>query len=245
MKIEAVGRPVEGDDSPGPVLRNKNLLSRARRKTMRRIAFTTLVLSITIMFVTSSSAMAQERPGYITFKAGVYTPTDDLDDAGFDAGFHGEIAFGGRLSENFALEAGVGYFHTDASFSGFDPLLGFWSEDDDVTVVPFSFTAKALVPSESAEFYVGGGFGIYLAIFEADFDSGAISLSLEDTDTLFGAHLLVGANFNLNEVTFIGFEGKYIFTEEGKAEDSIFGIPIVIKTNLDGYTITGHIGFRF
>jgi opacity protein-like surface antigen len=181
---------------------NKKLFSRQRRQIMRPAACTTLLLSITLIFITSFSAMAQQTPTYITIKAGIYTPTDDLDDADFDTGFNGELAFGGYLSPNFALEAGVGYFQTDASFVGFDPAVGFWSEDDEVTVVPLTLTAKAVVPSDSAEFYMGGGVGIYLANFDGDFDSDFISVSFEDDDTLFGAHLLVGANFNLTEVTF-------------------------------------------
>jgi hypothetical protein len=30
-----------------------------------------------------------------------------------------------------------------------------------------------------------------------------------------------------------------------KAEDTVLGIPIVLEANLNGYTITGHLGFRF
>ncbi len=144
---------------------------------MRPAAYTTLLLSVTLIFVTSFGVMAQERPGYITIKAGIYTPTDDLDDADFDTGLQGELVFGGRLSPNFALEGGVGYFQTDTSFSGFDTVLGFWSEDDEVTVVPLTLTAKALIPSDSAEFYLRGGIGIYLANFDGDFDSTVIRLS--------------------------------------------------------------------
>ncbi len=213
---------------------------------MRRTAFTILVLSITFIFFSSFSAMGQEKPSYITIKAGIYTPTDDLDDADFDTGFNGEISFGHYFSPNFALEAGVGYFETDASFSGYIPFVGFASEDDEVTAIPITLTGKGVYPGEGFELYLGAGVGVYFANFEADASvSGLGSFSFEDDDTVFGFHFLLGANFNLTEVVFLGVEWKYILTEEGKAKDTFLGVPVTLEANLNGYTITGNLGFRF
>ena len=214
---------------------------------MKRTAFTTFVLSITLVFFSSFSAMGQEKPYYITIKAGSYTPTDDLDDADFDTGFNGELSFGHYFGPNFALEAGVGYFETDVSFSGFNPfVLVFFNEDDEVTVVPITLTVKALHPVDSFELYLGAGIGFYFANFEADISTtGLGNFSFDDDETVFGAHFLVGVNVNLTEVVFIGVEGKYIWTEEGTARDTVRGIVMEWESNLNGYTITGNLGFRF
>jgi outer membrane protein W len=216
-----------------------------RRQVMRRKAFTTFVLSIIFIFFSSFSAMGQEKPSYITVKAGIYTPTDDLDN--FDTGFNGELSFGHYFSPNFAVEAGVGYFETEESFSGFDPrVFGFYTEDDEVTSIPITLTARWVYPAESFELYLGGGVGLYFTHFEADLESTVLgSGSFDDDDTLFGAHFLVGANVNVSEVMFVGAEGKYVWTERAEAEGTVLGLPVEIDSNVSGYTITGNVGLRF
>jgi len=188
--------------------------------------------------------MGQEKPGYIIIKAGIYTPTDDLDD--FDTDFNGEVTFGGYLNPNFALEGGVGYFKTEASFSGVDPIGGSYDEDDEVTAIPITLTAKGLYPGKTFEFYGGGGAGVYFANFESDVSTTSVGdFSFDDDDTVFGLHVLAGVNVNVSEVVFVGVEGKYIWTEEGKVMDTVLGIPVSLEANLNGYIVTGNIGFRF
>jgi opacity protein-like surface antigen len=189
--------------------------------------------------------MGQEKPSYITVKAGIYTPTDDLDD--FDPGFNGELSFGHYFSPKFAVEAGVGYFETEESFSSFDPFVfGFFTEDDEVTSIPITVTAKAVYPAESFELYLGGGVGLYFTDFESDVQSSVLgSGSFDDDDTLFGAHFLVGANVDASEIIFVGAEGKYVWTERAETRGTVLGVPVEIDSNLSGYTITGNVGLRF
>jgi hypothetical protein len=71
---------------------------------MKRVVLITLVLSVSLVFLSSFSAMAQDKKFYMAVKAGIYEPTGDLDDADFDSDFNGEVAFGVYPIPNLALE---------------------------------------------------------------------------------------------------------------------------------------------
>ncbi len=185
-----------------------------------------------------------DNPNYVTFKGGIYSPeSDDLED--FDTGFNVEIALGHYFHRNFALELGVGYFETEASFSGFDPILGVWSEKDEITAIPLTLTAKGVYPTQYVDLFGGVGIGLYFVHGEADLSSSAFgSLSFDDDDTVFGFHLGAGANFNITENIFFGIEGKYLWAE-AEFEESFLGVPFELDADLEGFTVTGNIGFRF
>ncbi|HRR42672.1 MAG TPA: hypothetical protein P5244_15680, partial [Syntrophales bacterium] len=59
-------------------------------------------------------------------------------------------------------------------------------------------------------------------------------------DVAFGGFLGVGGNFNITNQFFIGVEAKYLWAQaswelDGDKED----------VDLDGWTFTGNLGFRF
>ncbi|MFQ5580259.1 MAG: hypothetical protein ACE5FZ_06575 [Nitrospiria bacterium] len=63
----------------------------------------------------------------------------------------------------------------------------------------------------------------------------------DDRDTVFGGHLVLGANIDIDEGLFPGVEGKYIFTD-----DAEFDEPVLIgQFDLNGVSVTGNLGFRF
>ena len=185
-----------------------------------------------------------ENPNYVTLKGGIYSPeSDDLED--FDTGFNVEIAFGHYFHKNFALELGIAYFETEASFSGFNPILGNWSEKDEITAIPVTLTAKGIYPTEHVELFAGAGIGAYFVNGESDISTSAFgSFSFDDNDTVFGFHLSLGGNFNITENIFLGIEGKYLWAE-AEFEESVFGVPIELDADLEGFIVTGNIGFRF
>jgi opacity protein-like surface antigen len=186
-----------------------------------------------------------DNPNYVTFKGGIYSPeSDDLED--FDTGFNVEIAFGHYFHRNLALELGVGYFETEATFSGFDPILfGSWREEDEITAIPLTLTAKGVLPLRNVDIFAAAGIGLYFVHGEADISTSAFgSFSFDDDDTVFGFHLGLGGNFNITENIFLGIEGKYLWAE-AEFEESVFGVPIELDADLEGFTVTGNIGFRF
>ena len=79
----------------------------------RIVVFFTVFLIV--LSVAASSFAEDHQGGYVTFKPGVYIPTSNLNSKGFDNSFAGEIAIGSYYTPNLALEAGVGYFQTEAS----------------------------------------------------------------------------------------------------------------------------------
>ncbi len=196
---------------------------------MKRYAVVILVLGISLVLSLPFAAYAQEKVNYIVGKAGIYSPTGDLDDLEFDTGFNGQIAIGHYFHKNFALEGGLGYAVTDSSFGGLE-----W----DAWTIPITLTAKGVYPiADTVELYAGAGIGIYFVQFEVsnrDYD-----------DTVFGGHVVLGSNVNVTDNIFLGLEGTYIFTDEVELESVIFGVPLAVQADINGFVVTGNIGYRF
>ena len=189
-----------------------------------------LVLSIILLIVSAAStSFAQERTGgYITIKPGAYFPTGDLNDKGFDTSFAGELSVGTYYSPNLALEAGVGYFRTEASRHG---------EEDDLWVVPVTITFKGVLPLKGAELTAGVGGGAYFANISAEGSDASGNFSRDDSAVAWGGHVVAGVNVDIAPKMFLGVEGKYIITT---GADMLGG-----RVNLDGFTLTGVVGYRF
>lgn len=214
---------------------------------MKRIVLVFFLVTLCVTVWMPSVLEAVEKPNYVVVKGGMYSPTDDLDDAGFETGFNGEIAYGYRFFRSLALEAGIGYFTSDASESGFNPFLGGFSEDDDIDVIPVTFTIKGIIPTDVVQFYGGAGLGIYFASFDGDLVSSAGRASVDDNDTVFGGHVMAGLNIDITDTVFIGVESKYMFTNDAEFEiETTIPVPVGdVETNLNGVTLTGNLGFRF
>ena len=212
---------------------------------MKRTGLMILTMSILLIIFLPCAAIggAVENPNYFTLKAGIYSPeSDDLED--FDTGFNGEFSFGRYLHRNFALELGVGYLATEASFTGFDPIFGFVGEEDQIRAIPVTLTAKGIYPIKTVELFAMAGVGLYFAHGESDLTIGPFGFSFDDDDIAFGFHVGGGFNFNVTKNLFFGIEGKYLWAE-AEFEDSFLGIPVELEAYLDGYTVTANIGLRF
>lgn len=168
-------------------------------------------------------AAGQEKKNYMVIKAGLYTFKSDLREADIATGFDGELAYGRYLHRNLVIEAGGGYFHDGVNKTFGNEVKGF----------SVFLTAKGAYPFRWGELFAGGGAGVYFTKFH-----GMVHGNLTDArDTVPGGHLLAGANLDISRSLFIGMEGKYIFT--GRAD---FGS---LKTDLNGYTVTAGLGYRF
>jgi hypothetical protein len=51
--------------------------------------------------------------------------------------------------------------------------------------------------------------------------------------------------FDLNETFFLGVEAEYMLTDTAEFSGEVFGIPITLESDLDGYVVNGVFGFRF
>ena len=67
-------------------------------------------------------------------------------------------------------------------------------------------------------------------------------VSTDDSDFVVGGNLLAGVNFDIDEMVFLGIEGKYLITDEAVFSHSAVGGGF--ERNLNGFTLTGVSGFR-
>jgi outer membrane protein W len=179
---------------------------------------------------TTTKPAGQSR-GYITFKAGIYSPeSDDLEL--FDTNFAGEVSFGHYINPKLSVDFGIGYLYTDASISGY-----LWGAGAEIRTIPVTVTLKGIVPFEQGELYGGGGVGVYFVQGEATIVNPYGKFPLDDDDVTFGINFNLGLNINVSENAFIGVEGKY-FLAEATFYDSL-------DVKLDGFIATFNIGFRF
>jgi outer membrane protein W len=200
------------------------------------------VTSLVFFFSSNVLAAGPLSQNYFVVKAGMYSPqSDDLEE--FDEGFNGEIAWGHYFNQNLAVELGLGYFHTESSESGYVYYYGtrYASATADIDVMPLTVALKAIAPIGQAELYALGGIGMYFASGEIDGTiAGVGSASASDDDVAFGGFLGAGVNFNLTNQVFIGVEGKYHWVEANWEYEGL-----EVDAELDGWTFTGNLGFRF
>lgn len=203
---------------------------------MKRLALVIFIAGVTVILSSNHYAIAVEKANYFIVKGGIYSPeSNDLED--FDKGFNGEIAFGHYLTQNLALELGLGYFQTDTSETVYLNGFGDVRVDAEVTSIPLTLSIKGIYPIGNVELIGIAGFGFVY------FTKGEITISdvsLDDDDTPYGFHLGGGLNYNITKNIFIGLEGKYLWAS---AEFNTSGMKL--DADLDGFVMTANIGIRF
>ena len=177
----------------------------------------------------------QSKFNNVMIKLGAYIPNNDLEEA--DTGFFGQITYNRYLNKNFALEIGGGSFFTSGEGvfkNRFDDEI---NVSGDLYIYNFLINLKLVIPMPIGELYAGAGPGIYFIYADDD----GTNTYIDDYDTVFGGQAVAGINFNVNEVVFLGLEGQYIFTGDAEFSDGIYSKSF----NVNGYNVSGVIGFRF
>lgn len=195
-----------------------------------------LVLVVALLGLAPGVLRAETPSNYLVLKGGIYSPSEEfdvrdinggvLDRIDPDTGFDGEIAIGHYFLPVFAAELGVGYFESKGVPAALPGETKF-------KVVPVLLTAKGLLPLGPIEPYGEFGIGGYITKFDVSGNLGTFSGSTKGT---FGLHAGAGVNFNITQTVFLGVEGRYLW-----AKPSFGGQDI----KLDGFTVTGDLGFRF
>jgi outer membrane protein W len=222
-------------------------ISDERRGIMRPRVLNIFAFTIALIYLLPYSSFGQDRQNYFALKGGIYSPTGDLDDADYDTGFNGEISYGRYFNPNFAMEIGAGYFKTDTSVSGFDPLvLGSFQEGDEIKVIPLTVTGKGIYPSGNFELSAQFGVGVYFADFEGVLTSSTLgTLRIDDDDTVLGVILGVGVSYNITSKAYLGMEARYLATDDVEIKGTVLGMPITLGGDLNGIMVTANLGFRF
>ncbi len=184
---------------------------------MKRIA---LLLSFILLCLLPISARGQDNHSLIAVKSGVYFFKGDLRDE-HPMGFYGEIVYGYKLHPNLALETGIGYFHDGVS------------QGNDVAGKSITFALKGVYPIKNFEPFMGGGVGLYFTEYKGRLKG----VPVNDRDSVYGGHLLMGADYNISSHFLIGVEGKYILTERAGYDG--------VRVNLNGLATIMRFGIRF
>ncbi len=183
---------------------------------------------------------------YGVFKMGMFQPSGDLDDANYDAGLDLSLAYGRYLTKHLILETGFDLFFSDKTIRGHTASTGNYIQDNIIAVGGLIISLKAEVPVGPVRLYGGGGIGIYGTTLYSDVDSDYFgSFDQDESDTVFGAQLVLGANYDINNVFFIGLEGKYRVTDDVDIYERVATVPMAYSGNLNGYSIVISTGLRF
>jgi len=189
-----------------------------------------LIFAVILVGIAPSAALADKPSSYLVLKGGYYSPSNsfDLDNVHFNAknGYVVEGALGHYFLPFLAVELGGGYLESKTSAS-----LPF--ADSKLKVYPVVATGKLLLPVGPIEPY--GEFGVGAYIIDIDI-SGIPGNFGGSTQGAFGYHAGGGLNIDLGKSIFLGAEGRYLWVKR-----SYGGIDI----KLDGFTVTGDLGFRF
>jgi len=189
---------------------------------------------------------SERRVNYVEAKVGMFQPTGDMDDADYDTGGDLSVVYGRYLNNFFVLEAGFDLFGSEQNLSGYNDQAGSYEQDNYLTSAALFATLKGEFSTGPVDLFAGIGAGLYSVSLSSDIDSSRLGdLDEDDSDGVFGAHIVAGATFNITERFFVGVEGKYRWTDEVEISDSVASIPVEYSGDLSGYTVTFNGGFRF
>jgi len=158
--------------------------------------FFLISISIVLALFISTTAYAQGS-SYFALKGGIFSPNSEEEGLkDFDRGYNVEAAFGYKANPNLAIEAGIGYYSSEYSESGYVcTWYGCYLADFTITAsaIPITLTLKGIAPLAygKVELYGGGGLGYYLATAEAEVAITGVGSASDSWDaSALGFHLV-------------------------------------------------------
>jgi opacity protein-like surface antigen len=111
--------------------------------------------------------------------------------------------------------------------------------------VPITLSLKPALQFAPFELYGLVGGGLYIINVETrEFSGRTGSFSFSDSDSVFGAHVGGGFNWNINPRVAVGLELKYIWAEK-KFEKTVNNTKFEVDADLQGLQTTLNLSFRF
>lgn len=218
---------------------------------MERMKCLALVVLVTLVVATGfqGGAWAESDNTYRNYgriHLGMNDFTDDMDDADFGAGFSAGARYGRYLNRYLILEAGIDFFGADRDSDGFSVATGNYERDDVLAVMGALATLKGEFPVGPVRIFGGGGVGYYFVSLSSEMDTQTMGdFDTDDGDSVFGAHLVVGADYDITQRFFVGLQGLYRWTDDVDIHETEGPLIIDLDGDLIGYTITLSAGFRF
>jgi opacity protein-like surface antigen len=215
-----------------------------RRKAKLLVLFTAVNVASLCGAGTVMAEAETPRLNYTQVKLGMYQPTGDLDDA--DSGATFGVVYGRYLNRYLVFEAGFDVLGSDRTERGGNDQAGAYTQDNTLVGVGGLVTLKGEYAAGPLALFAGIGGGIYAVTLTSEIESSRLGdFDNDDSDGVFGAHVTVGATYDINERFFIGLEGRYRWTEDICIRESVASVPVEYSGDLSGYTITFNGGFRF
>lgn len=197
----------------------------------------------------AGNVMADEdskKMNYTQVKVGMFQPSGDMDDANYDNGGAFSVVYGRYLNKYLILEAGLDVFGADQTVTGRNDEAGSYTQDNALVGVAGLITLKGEYSAGPVDLFAGFGGGIYSVALASEIDSSRLGdLDTDDSDGVFGVHVVAGVNYNINERFFVGVEGKYRWTDDVDIRETVASIPVEYRGDLSGYSVTFNAGFRF
>jgi opacity protein-like surface antigen len=210
-----------------------------------------MVVAVNVLSViVAGNVMADDgvwRANYAQVKLGAFQPTGDLDDAGFDAGPLASVAYGRYLTRYLSVETSIEGFGTqNDDIRGTNTIAGSYELENTLAASAFLVTLKGEYPVGPVSFFGGIGGGFYVVTLDSDIDTSMIGdFSIDDDDSVFGAHVVAGANYDITDRFYIGLEGMYRWTDDVDLSETVALIPVEYSGDLSGFSVTVNAGFRF
>ena len=198
------------------------------KSQIKVLVFTMAILAVMVPAI----LWAQETPGktnYAVLKIGAFIPeSGDLHKQNAGNGFSGQLAFGYYLNPYFSLDAAFGYFETKGNSGNVDTKFG---------VIPLEIAGRFGLPLGIFEPYLAVGVGGYRVKSEVG--------QLEKETYQAGFFGGGGVNFNLSKTFFIGAEAKYLVLNAPTLVATPNSTSVTTNIDLNGFIVTGNVGFRF
>jgi len=205
-----------------------------------------LVFGVSVGFPAGAVATSEAYRNYGQIRLGVNEFTDDMDDAGMDTGVDLGAAYGRYLTPNLVLEAAIDFFASDRDVRGYNGTAGSYDIDDTLGVMAVLATIKGEFPVGQARIFGGGGVGYYVVALNSDIDTAYLGDFEEDeSDSVFGAHVVAGVNVDITKRFFAGLQGMYRWTDDIDIDERVATVPIRLEGDLSGYVVNLTAGFRF
>ena len=191
-------------------------------------------------------AAAADFRNYGMAGIGLNRPTGGLDDAGYDTGLITRITYGRMLGKNLVVEGTAEFFYTDQDLSGTTAVAGYYTREDKLGVSALMVTLKGQFPAGPLTLFAGAGVGGYYVSLDSEIETSALGdFDVDDDDSVWGVHVVLGATWDLTPRIFLGGQGLYRWTDDVNIEKRVGTVPVELKGDLDGYAVAFLGGFRF
>jgi opacity protein-like surface antigen len=144
------------------------------------------------------------------------------------------------------VETSIEALGTKNDIHGTSDIAGSYEQENTLATAAFLVTLKGEYPIGPVSLFGGIGGGFYVVRLDSDIDTSMLGdYNTDEDDSIFGAHVVAGANYDITDRFFIGLEGMYRWTDDFDLSETVALIPVEYSGDLSGFSVTVNAGFRF